>query len=166
MNTSHRCSLRYAFFFLMIRRPPRSTLFPYTTLFRSVIIVDQTAARHYWPGQDPLGKRLMVSGWPLTVVGVARNSTHTFVNESPEPMVYINYLQHPGYETMVQVKTTGNPVDLEPAVENAIHEIDPRLPVFDVRSMRESTQMASSIAVLQSTLAGIFALGCSEGRRY
>src|SRR3712207_9252066 len=28
-------SLMYLFFFLMIRRPPRSTLFPYTTLFRS-----------------------------------------------------------------------------------------------------------------------------------
>src|SRR5258708_22032806 len=28
-------SLLYFFFFLMIRRPPRSTLFPYTTLFRS-----------------------------------------------------------------------------------------------------------------------------------
>src|SRR3712207_8270205 len=28
-----RCYIR--FFFLMIRRPPRSTLFPYTTLFRS-----------------------------------------------------------------------------------------------------------------------------------
>src|SRR5260221_2817016 len=27
----------YYFFFLMIRRPPRSTLFPYTTLFRSRI---------------------------------------------------------------------------------------------------------------------------------
>src|SRR5260221_4947423 len=26
------------FFFLMIRRPPRSTLFPYTTLFRSIVI--------------------------------------------------------------------------------------------------------------------------------
>jgi len=63
-----------------------------------------------------------------------------------------------GYETIVQVETEGNPVDMAPAVENAIHEIDPRLPVFDVRSMRESTQMASSIAVLQSTLAGIFAL--------
>src|SRR3712207_7967221 len=34
MTTSHQvCVL---FFFLMIRRPPRSTLFPYTTLFRSV----------------------------------------------------------------------------------------------------------------------------------
>src|SRR3712207_7151415 len=30
-----RCSLLSGFFFLMIRRPPRSTLFPYTTLFRS-----------------------------------------------------------------------------------------------------------------------------------
>src|SRR5437588_7871028 len=27
------------FFFLMIRRPPRSTLFPYTTLFRSKLVV-------------------------------------------------------------------------------------------------------------------------------
>src|SRR3712207_7310794 len=31
------------FFFLMIRRPPRSTLFPYTTLFRSVIIATPIA---------------------------------------------------------------------------------------------------------------------------
>src|SRR3712207_8711478 len=28
--------MSYLFFFLMIRRPPRSTLFPYTTLFRSI----------------------------------------------------------------------------------------------------------------------------------
>src|SRR5439155_22891300 len=29
------CPLSFIFFFLMLRRPPRSTLFPYTTLFRS-----------------------------------------------------------------------------------------------------------------------------------
>jgi predicted permease len=123
-----------------------------------VIIVDQTAARRFWPGQDPLGKRLRVGGSLSTVVGVARSSTHTFVSESPEPMVYINQFQHPGFETMVQVKTEVNPVELEPAVEQAIHEIDTRLPVFDVRPMRVSTQMASTFAVLESTLAGMFAL--------
>src|SRR6202789_89463 len=63
-----------------------------------VLIVDQTAARRYWPGQDPLGKRLRIWGSLFTVVGVSRNSTHTFVNESPEPMVYISYFQYPGYE--------------------------------------------------------------------
>src|SRR3712207_7158720 len=33
------------FFFLMIRRPPRSTLFPYTTLFRSYVRADFLAAK-------------------------------------------------------------------------------------------------------------------------
>ena len=122
-----------------------------------VLIVDQTAARRYWPGQDPLGKRLRIWGRLFTVVGVARNSTHMFVNESPEPMVYMSFFQE-GYETIAQVETEGNPVDLAPAVENAIHEIDTRLPVFDVRPMRESTQLASSFAVIQSALAGMFAL--------
>jgi predicted permease len=121
-----------------------------------VLIVDQTAAKRYWPGQDPLGKRLRVGGALSTVVGVVRNSTHTFVNESPEPMVYRSFFQA-GYETMVQVETEGNPTDLAPTVENAIHEIDPGLPVFDVRSMRESTQIANSFAVIQSALAGMFA---------
>src|SRR3712207_8144352 len=38
------------FFFLMIRRPPRSTLFPYTTLFRSArfLCADPTS----WPAPD------------------------------------------------------------------------------------------------------------------
>src|SRR5579885_3229862 len=122
-----------------------------------VLIVDQTAARRYWPGQDPLGKNLRIWGRLFTVVGVARNSVHMFVNESPEPMVYMSFFQE-GYETVVQVETEGNPADLAPAVENTIHEIDPRLPVFDVRPMRESTQLASSFAVIESTLAGMFAL--------
>src|SRR2546427_2285687 len=34
----------------MIRRPPRSTLFPYTTLFRSVeVVVAQPTHDHQWP---------------------------------------------------------------------------------------------------------------------
>src|SRR2546429_4066594 len=38
----------YLFFFLMIRRPPRSTLFPYTTLFRS-----RVATPSRWTVQAP-----------------------------------------------------------------------------------------------------------------
>src|SRR5688572_30895123 len=36
-------ALLILFFFLMIRRPPRSTLFPYTTLFRSVVALAELA---------------------------------------------------------------------------------------------------------------------------
>src|SRR2546427_8174833 len=41
-------ALSSLFFFLMIRRPPRSTLFPYTTLFRSVIPIRMTSTCCWW----------------------------------------------------------------------------------------------------------------------
>src|SRR3712207_7185202 len=42
-----------SFFFLMIRRPPRSTLFPYTTLFRSP---EQQQAPRYQDPYQPDGR--------------------------------------------------------------------------------------------------------------
>src|SRR2546426_9290382 len=51
-----RTSTYFSLFFLMIRRPPRSTLFPYTTLFRSEILCCQRecqkSALHETPGCD------------------------------------------------------------------------------------------------------------------
>src|SRR5437899_5478853 len=43
----------FSFFFLMIRRPPRSTLFPYTTLFRSVLLVAERLIQLRPLGQRP-----------------------------------------------------------------------------------------------------------------
>jgi predicted permease len=121
-----------------------------------VAIVDQTAANRFWPGQDPVGKGLHIGNSVAAVIGVVKNTKHEFMNERPAPMVYMSYFQR-GFETIVQVRTQGNPDDIAPAVERTIHEIDERVPVFDVRSMRETTQMATIFAVMQSTFAGILA---------
>src|SRR5260370_41925605 len=61
-----------SFFFLMIRRPPRSTLFPYTTLFRSAVgaheqLVEKGrlvagAARGVEDGLVRVGQRVQVAG--------------------------------------------------------------------------------------------------------
>jgi predicted permease len=134
-----------------------------------VLIVDQTAANRYWPGQDPIGKRLSIGRWRsapslgqgsnlFTVVGVVKNSKHLMMSERPGPMIYMSYYQEPGPELIVQMKTMGNPADLAQAAESAIQEVDRGLPVYDVRTMRENTAMASAFVVMQSTFAGIFAL--------
>jgi len=123
-----------------------------------VLIVDQTAANRYWPGQDPIGKRLSILGNLFTVVGVVKNSKHLMMSERPGPMIYMSYYQQPGPELIVQMKTLGNPADQLQAAERAIQEVDPRLPVYDLRSMRENTAIASSFVVMQSTFAGIFAV--------
>jgi predicted permease len=123
-----------------------------------VVIVDQTAAARYWPGQDPLGKKLMIWGRPNVVVGVAKNTKHAFFSELPEPIIYRSYFQSADNETMIQIKAAGNPADKAAAVERVIHEIDASIPVFDVRPLRESTQMANIFAVMQSTFAAMFAV--------
>jgi predicted permease len=122
-----------------------------------VVIVDQTAANRYWPGQNPLGRRLNIYGRLYTVVGVAKNTKHQFINERPEPMIYLSFFQNSD-ETTVQVRTEGDPNSLAPALEQAIHQVDARLPVFDVRSLRDTTQISSTFAVMESTFAMIFAM--------
>src|SRR5258707_10277279 len=53
----HRATVHahFLFFFLMIRRPPRSTLFPYTTLFRSRLATATASPRQpcAWPVGSP-----------------------------------------------------------------------------------------------------------------
>src|SRR5258707_13272658 len=54
--TPNDCRLVFCFFFfLMIRRPPRSTLFPYTTLFRSDMLARGIDRR------ESLGESLVVA---------------------------------------------------------------------------------------------------------
>src|ERR1039457_7613961 len=61
------CLLVFVLFFLMIRRPPRSTLFPYTTLFRSGDMVQ-------WPKLDPVGRAYL---------DFMRSEEHTSELQSP-----------------------------------------------------------------------------------
>src|SRR5258706_8736704 len=63
---AHACDLPF-FFFLMIRRPPRSTLFPYTTLFRST-------RRYTAELMDVIGPERDV---PAPDVGTNRSEEHT-----------------------------------------------------------------------------------------
>src|SRR2546425_5862105 len=63
-----------SFFFLMIRRPPRSTLFPYTTLFRSLREVDERLLR-CWPrrARDDEIEHLLSAGGEIA----QRSEEHT-----------------------------------------------------------------------------------------
>src|SRR2546430_14465281 len=55
MGSFYPLTFMFLFFFLMIRRPPRSTLFPYTTLFRSpahAALQLQPGFRRHVPAQE------------------------------------------------------------------------------------------------------------------
>src|SRR5256886_16804727 len=74
-----RCSRN--FFFLMIRRPPRSTLFPYTTLFRSIqVACEQAPCRRNGPWSG-------VPGREHRSIGMGRSEEHTSELQSQSNLV-------------------------------------------------------------------------------
>src|SRR5438094_3820953 len=69
-------ALLFIIFFLTIRRPPSSTLFPYTTLFRSI-----------YPRVELNGKAVGTPSLSLEVRDVKRSEEHTSELQSPYDLV-------------------------------------------------------------------------------
>ena len=123
-----------------------------------VAIVDQTMANHFWPKRDPVGKRFKMYDAFYTVVGVAKNSTHQQMNEPPEPLVYLSLFQFGGPQRIIHVRTAGDPQLLASPVEQAVHQLDSKLPVFDVLTLAQSIRMGSAFVLIEATFASAFAV--------
>src|SRR5256885_17189325 len=74
-------SCRFFFFFLMIRRPPRSTLFPYTTLFRSPVHVRSAPVARFFPANRSV--QCAIAHCTLRFAGKNRSEEHTSELQSP-----------------------------------------------------------------------------------
>ena len=114
-----------------------------------VVLVNETAAKHFWPGQDPLGRRLRNPGPPdqpapwLTVVGVVKDVKQAGLEAETGTEVYFLQAQMP--ETLggasddmyLLVRTAGDPLSLVSAVRREVKALDPGLPLADVRSLEQ-----------------------------
>src|SRR5260370_30944483 len=93
------------FFFLMIRRPPRSTLFPYTTLFRSPLAALRAAGVPVGLGTDSV-----VSGGPLDLWGEAEAAGVR--GEAALGMLTIEGARALGWEREIRSLEVGKAADL------------------------------------------------------
>jgi predicted permease len=95
-----------------------------------VIMLSETAARHYWPNADPIGKRLLV-GPPtarraLTVVGVVADMRYRELRQA-RASVYFPLRQSffPFAPATLVIRTTGAPASLVPSLRRTIRERAP-----------------------------------------
>ncbi len=123
-----------------------------------VVIISQQMAKQYWPGQDPIGKRLRHEEnqpW-ITIVGVAGDVNDGPVGRPPQAHIYIPLLQLSDSLTAenvigiarsmnLAVRTAGNPAALASAVVAKVHSLDPDVAVANIQTMPE---------VIRSSLAG------------
>ncbi len=105
---------------------------------RRVAIVNQQFAKTYWPGQDPIGKRIRLDsadGPAAEVVGVAKTGHYLAVNEAPAPYVYVPYEQNPRSRMTLVVQSVGDAGELAKPLREAVRSIDGNVPVFNLRTV-------------------------------
>jgi macrolide transport system ATP-binding/permease protein len=134
---------------------------PFTTQDREgklrVAIVNEAAARRYWPSQSPIGKRLYERGRePLEIVGVVKTSNYDGLMEDDLPFVYVPLVQNDSAMLTIHARTVSTPETTLETLRQTVMAIDPRLPVFDVKTMKEQIAVALLPLRVGTSLLGLF----------
>jgi putative ABC transport system permease protein len=126
-----------------------------------VVVVSETAARRFWPGENPLGRRVRFSPRPdapwFTVIGVAGDVRMQGAREGGRTEMYLPYWHVPEPGTNVVLKAQGSPLHLAAALRSAVREIDPDLPVSGVEAMDAIAARSIAEPRFLALLTGAFA---------
>jgi predicted permease len=89
-----------------------------------VVVINETAARKYWPDADALGQRITINKQELTVVGIVGDIRHLGPETPPRQECYVPLSQHPVIGMTLALRTTGDPMAVLPAVKAAIWSVN------------------------------------------
>ena len=130
-----------------------------------VIIITEQFARQYFPGEDPVGKRIHpgISTWDnedstmREIIGVAGDVRNRALNTEPKPAYYMPQSQLPFTQLIAVVKSTNDPRALTGSLTREVRAMDPELPVFSVKTMEEYISSSVAAPRFNTTLLSIFA---------
>ena len=133
-----------------------------------VIVVNETAARAFWPNENPIGRRISVGqggfGDGAEVIGVVGDVRYGAVEDSIQRDVYLPLLQSPRRGGLLFVRADSAPEQLVPAIREEVRALDPDLPLIDVKRMEARfgdatwrTRMSAWLLSAFSSLALILA---------
>jgi putative ABC transport system permease protein len=126
-----------------------------------VIVINETLRRRFFPGEDPVGKRinlnLLEPVW-TQIVGVVGDVKYNGLADDVQPAIYQPTEQAPSWGLALILKTDGaDPLSLTTAARNEISRLDPTLPVTKVSTMEQRVATAMAPSRFRTTLIALFA---------
>jgi len=124
------------------------------------VIISDSMARKYWPDQDPIGQHIIVA-WndpgPDEIVGVIGDVREETLEKEVRPAIYWPPSRFAYPFMTVAIRTAGDPGGVVSAVTDRVHELDPNVPVADVRTMDEVRDISVAERRMTMTLLAAFA---------
>jgi putative ABC transport system permease protein len=128
------------------------------------VLISETAARRWWPGQDPIGRTIAQAGNggggidSAFVIGVVGDVRYASLDSLPRAEVYLSYYQVPFYyRMMLFVRARGDPLALVGPARAALARYAPGFPMYDVQTMEARVGAALAYSRLSAILLGLFA---------
>jgi predicted permease len=100
-----------------------------------VAIINETLAGQLWGREDPVGQPLRFGGESYEVIGIARNGKYNSISEAPQPFAYFALAQEYASEVSLVTRLKASPDAALSALPRLIRDVDPGIPVADVRTM-------------------------------
>jgi predicted permease len=125
-------------------------------------LVNESAARTYWPNGDPIGARMKLSQRPdttwMTVVGIVADARTESLETPHVPEVFASLYQRRDHHLVVMLRGQLDPAAIERGVRDAMQSIDPSLPVFGARQMDDVVSGSLEARRFSMEIVGMFAL--------
>ena len=125
-----------------------------------VVIVSQALADHYWPGQNPLGKRIRraTGNVEMEIVGVAGTVVDGGYGGPPSETIYVPFVQYPFRRLNMVLLPRTTPEAAVAAARRALKATDPNLAAYDIASLETLNRDANALPRLQMILLLTFAV--------
>jgi putative ABC transport system permease protein len=131
-----------------------------------VAVISETAARRFWPGEDPIGQRVWFGGGSsfdrpdsaATIVGIVGDVVYEPIDQQPNrSSFYTPYAQFTYVQRAYFVRTSGDPLGMVGAIRRAVRSVDPALPLFEVRTLNDLIGSSWARHTFDAMLFGAFA---------
>ena len=125
-----------------------------------VIVINETMARRYWPGQDAIGQRVQLVGDPnwRQIVGVIADVKHWGLDHDVNPEMYMPHEQQASATLTYVLQTAGDPIALIPTIAEHVKAVDPDLPLGAVRTLEAVASKSVAARRWSALLLGMFAM--------
>lgn len=128
-----------------------------------VAIINETAARRFWPGQDPVGRRLsdarsFFDTELKEIVGVVKDSKYRLLSEEIQPTVYVPLTQDYRSNVALHVRTSDEPEAMLSVLRGEVQAMDAGLPLYDIRTLEEQKSGSLYTSRMAATLLTVFGL--------
>jgi predicted permease len=122
------------------------------------VVINETMARRYWAGRDPIGGTVRFDGRSATVVGVARDGKYQRLSEDARNYIYLPVLQNFKPDMVLHVRTDSEPSLVLPSVQATVRGVDANMPLFDVRTFEEHLRISTFVPRMAASMLGLFGL--------